>query len=325
LLRLRGAMTYLGLRMPGWFVCALALSPLVLVLGISACGPRPTRVVTAPNGDPAFLVECYEASSCASRATEVCPAGYDVLGAGEAIDRTQNLLCPTADPSCRQHRDRSQMLVQCKASPTLPGLPTYAAAPPPRAAGGFVLGAKVAELQAACEHAGYAFGPFGSPEQHWLRCSGFLENPGFRGFALLRPCADRVCTVRLVVGAEQNQSWLARTTNIALALSSQFGTPHQGAASGFVACAADPDACMRAPHGRIEFLWRWPDGHRVSLVTRANHPHPPLALVTYRVAPGSTPPAASPDETTSTTGDEGQSAPHAEDGLEEPQDAGAHR
>ena len=301
---------------------ALTSGVLLLALGASACGPRATRVVTAPNGDPAFLVECNEVANCASRATEVCPQGYDVLSAGETTDPTLELfLCPTMNRSCRHDLERNQMMVQCKASPTLPGPPTFASAPPPRAAAGFALGASIAEMQEACVHGGHSFGPFGPHENGWLRCAGFLEDPGFRGFALLKTCADSVCAVRLVVEPEKDQSWLARTTVIALALGSQFGTPRQGTKGDFVTCAADPDTCMQDPKGQVEFSWRWPDGHRVALVTKANHPHLPLTTVTYLVSPRSKTPASQPAKSPTETKPANQLAPDAGSGKES-EDAG---
>lgn len=261
------------------------LFSVVVMLAFGACGPRATRVVTGPNGDPAYLVECLDVPTCAARATEVCPAGYDVISAGVASDSTLDLfLCPSMDHSCRHDLDRNQMLVQCKASPTLPGPPAFASAAPPKEAGGFVLGASIDEAKVACERDGHSFQPFGPRENGWLRCTGFHEDPGFRGYALLKPCAERVCTVRLVVLPEPEQSWVARTSMVAVGLRSQFGTPRQGTKSDFVACAADPDGCMRDPEGQVEFLWRWPDGHRVGLVTKANHPQSPLTTVTYSVA-----------------------------------------
>jgi len=284
----------------------------VLALGALACGPGATRIVTGPDGDPAYLVECVDVPTCAARATEVCPAGYDVLSAGVATDPTLNLfVCPTMDRSCRHDLDRNQMLVQCKASPTLPGPPTYASASPPSVAGGFALGASIEEMKTACERAGYSFQPFGPPAHGWLRCTGFLVDPGFRGYALLKPCAERVCDVRLVVEPEPEQSWVARTSTIAIALRSQFGTPHQGSKSDFVACAADPDACMQDPKGQVEFLWRWPDGHRVVLVTKANHPQSPLTTVTYSVGPRLAPPTLPPAQSPLTTTPENSSAPDA--------------
>ena len=88
-----------------------------------------------------------------------------------------------------------------------------------------------------------------------------------------------------MVEPDQERNWVARTTKIALALGSQFGTPHQGSKGDFVTCVADADGCMQDPNGRVEFLWRWPDGHRITLVTKANHPYPPLTTVTYLAAP----------------------------------------
>jgi hypothetical protein len=77
---------------------------------------------------------------------------------------------------------------------------------------------------------------------------------------------------------------MARTRAIVLALGSRYGRPYQGFDSDFVTCAQDPDTCMQMPDRRIEFAWRWPDGHRINLVTKANHPYPPLTMVTYGVA-----------------------------------------
>ncbi len=226
--------------------------PALTILAAVGCAPSVKEVV-APDGSSGYSIQCRkDHSSCLSRASELCPSGYSLLGAsrgerarGGARDDviTPNLI---ADGhlyiSCRDSSSGN-----LAAGTGDPVASATAHSEPPAGATGVQFGARAEQVREACESAGHAWAIAGNEGT----CSGVNEELGANATLRVQFCDKTVCG--LVVHVPLDHKWAETVGGLRQRVAARYGKPTQASLG-----LADERA-------RVEFAWIWADGHLVRM------------------------------------------------------------
>jgi hypothetical protein len=224
---------------------------------------------------PAYRIDCSQLGSCVQRARKLCPAGYDLVGAGASHDDGFDVFDLLGDDD--DEVVRSEMVVECTPPKTKPV--SGPARPQLRSVGEFRLGSTVRVAQATCATAQLAWDTVGE----WNRCGGIIAEPKAPGYSLIRLCGDRVCAVRVVYGPYEGDeaAWFDRFAELRKTLAVAHGEPRVAQLSRLHRCSRNPQSCLERKTDQLELVWTWPDLHVVELTARGTEHSGPYVMVSY--------------------------------------------
>lgn len=193
-------------------------------------------------------------------------------------------LLMVALPACRRNQHKQQNYADTFAAPPPPGAeekwvvkepeeppppaeppaPPVPTSPPPTVDLGFAFGEPKETTQRACTKNGAW-----SKKAGVYSCSKSQDAEGFAGKPVFNFCDDKLCAVGLVVVVEEPDwhAWKQRFDEMKQVLVTRHGPPTTESQNVTPDCENESFIhCMSEGSAKVEAIWKWKEGHRVSLV-----------------------------------------------------------
>ena len=172
----------------------------------------------------------------------------------------------------------------CRTAALFEGSGQLSTADPPVGAGGFRLGAPIAEAQAACQRAGHGW--FVSTEDaEQFYCDGTPGHLEFAASALINTCNGAICRIGLqhMLPVDDVSVWVKRFQRIEDRLWKLYGQPVYRSDKTPKQClvsAATFASCLSARTAQMATAWAWANGTELHSGI-ANASAGPLIFVSY--------------------------------------------
>lgn len=228
--------------------------PALTILGAVGCAPSVKEVV-APDGSSGYSIQCRkDHSSCLSRASELCPSGYSLLGASRG-ERGRGGERPRDDVITPNMIADGHLYISCRDSSSGgfaartddPVASATAHSEPPAGATGVQFGARAEQVREACESAGHVWAIAGNEGT----CSGVNEELSGNATLRVQFCDKTVCG--LVVHVPLDHKWAETVGGLRQRVAARYGKPTQASLD------------LANERARVEFAWIWADGHLVRM------------------------------------------------------------